>query len=275
MNSTVNQKKLGIIAGSGDLPREMIRACRDHQREAFVVAFEGITEKSMLRDVPHALFPLGKIGAIIKRLKQENVRQVVLAGRVGRPSLAALKLDFGGMKLLNRLRKLPEQGDDHVFSAIIRYLEEKGFVVLGADDVLRELLIQPGALGVVQPDAQALVDIDLGKKVVEAIGLLDIGQAAIVQRGVVLGVEGLEGTDKLVNRCAELHQEGVGGVLVKMKKPNQDSRVDLPSIGVYTVENAHRNGLRGIAVEAGGALVIDREAVRRKADELGLFVVGV
>jgi DUF1009 family protein len=135
--------------------------------------------------------------------------------------------------------------------------------------------VPEGALSALLPDAQALSDIARGVAVVQALGALDIGQAAVVQQGMVLGVEAIEHTDALLARCGELRREGPGGVLVKCAKPGQERRADLPTIGVSTVANAHAAGLRGIAVEAGATLVLDRAAVGAEADRLGLFVVAV
>ena len=267
--------RIGIIAGAGELPRRIITECHAQKRDIFVIAFENITDSSTTHNVDHAILHIGKVGKVINALRKAGVEEVVMAGRVGRPSPSSLHPDFTGLKLLATFARLPEQGDDAVFSAIIRFLEQKGFTVIGADDVLQELLIQEGNFNTITPDTTAEHDIRLGIHAALEIGKLDIGQAVIVQQGQILGVEGAEGTDRLVMRCKDLHQEGLGGVLVKMKKPGQDSRVDLPSIGVYTVENAYASGLRGIAVEAGGALVINREQVKAKADELGLFIVGV
>jgi hypothetical protein len=125
------------------------------------------------------------------------------------------------------------------------------------------------------PDAQAEDDIAVGFRVVRALGALDIGQAAVVQQGLVLGVEAIEGTDALIARCAALRREGPGGVLVKAPKPGQERRADLPAIGRRTVEAAAAAGLRGIAVEAGASFVLDRVATAAAADRAGLFVVGV
>lgn len=268
-------RKLGIIAGSGELPKTIIQACRNKGQDIFVIALEGFTENAALEETPHQWAHIGKIGEIISILREQGISNLLLAGRVGRPALSSLKLDFTAMKLLTRFLKLSSQGDDKIFSAIIKFLEDSGFQVLGADQVLKELLIEEGPLGKYKPDKIAHNDIKIGIQAALTIGILDIGQAVIVQQGQILGVEGAEGTDRLIARCKELHNEGPGGVLVKMKKPGQDTRVDLPSIGVDTIENAKKSGLRGIAVEARGSLVINRTRVIEAADRLGLFVVGV
>jgi hypothetical protein len=141
--------------------------------------------------------------------------------------------------------------------------------------VVAGLLARLGPYGQRRPDAEAEPDIARGIEVARALGRMDVGQGAIVQNGRVLGVEAAEGTDALIARCAALHLPGPGGVLVKVAKPGQERRVDLPTIGVATVRSAIAGGLRGIAVEAGSALVVDAEEVGRAADQGGMFVVGV
>ena len=166
-------------------------------------------------------------------------------------------------------------GDDGLLSALVRALEDEGFRMVGADDVVSDLLAPQGPLGAVAPEAEAKADIALGIDVALALGALDVGQAVVVQQGLVLGVEAAEGTDALIERCGGLRRAGPGGVLVKVKKPGQDRRVDLPTIGVSTVTAAAAAGLSGIAVEAGGTLVMDRSAVAETADRVGVFVIGV
>jgi DUF1009 family protein len=166
-------------------------------------------------------------------------------------------------------------GDDGLLSAVIKELEAEGFRVVGVDTILGGVLAPLGPFGRVAPDAQAEADIAHGLRVARALGSLDIGQAVVVQQGLVLGVEAIEGTDALLARCADLRRDGAGGVLVKVAKPNQERRADLPTIGVKTVTTAAAAGLRGIAVEAGSSIVIDREAVAAAADRAKLFVVGV
>ena len=198
-----------------------------------------------------------------------------MAGDVRRPSLATLRPDGRTALFLAKIGRAAF-GDDGLLGAIVRMLEEEeGVRVVGADDILNEVLAVEGVYGAVAPDADAKADIERGVAAARAIGALDIGQAAVVQQGVVLGVEAIEGTDALIARCAALRREGRGGVLVKVKKPGQETRVDLPVIGPTTVANATAAGLCGIAVEAGAALVIDRAAVVEAADRAGLFVVGV
>ena len=272
---SASKPTLGIIAGSGELPRSVLAECRRTGRDAFVVAFEGITDASTTRNVAHEWIHIGKAASVVQAFKSRGITQVLMVGSVGRPPPSSLRLDFTGLRLLATLMQLPSQGDNEVFTCIIGFLEQRGLRIVGPASVLDGLLIEEGPLNSIEPDALARKDIAIGLEAASHLGILDIGQAVVVQMGQTLGLEGAEGTDRLVTRCKELHSEGPGGVLVKIKKPTQDPRVDLPSIGVYTVENAYAAGLRGIAVEAGSTLVINRDAVIEKADELGLFVTGV
>ena len=168
-------------------------------------------------------------------------------------------------------------GDDNILSAVVRELEEaEGFRVVGPETLLENLLSTYGAYGRVRPSEDDLADIQRGLDVVHQIGRLDIGQAAIVQNGFVIGVEGAEGTDRLIDRCAEFVNPVLpGGVLVKAAKPTQDRRIDLPTVGLSTVEHAINAGLRGIALETGRALVVDREGMVAAADDARLFLFGV
>ena len=207
-------------------------------------------------------------------LRENKVRELVLAGGVRRPSLASLRPDWRAAKFFARVgyRAL---GDDGLLSAVVAELEREGFRVIGPDQVLRAGLATEGPFGRISPDAQAVADIAHGARIARVLGGLDIGQAVVVQQGLVLGVEAIEGTDELIRRCAGLRREGPGGVLVKVEKPGQEQRADRPTIGPQTVALAAETGLRGIAVEAGATIVLDRGEVVEAADRAGLFVVGI
>ncbi len=266
--------KLGIIAGGGALPARVVEACRSKGRECFVLAFKGHTDPKTVEAVPHAWVRLGAVGAAIKFLHEAGVEELVLAGPVGRPSLGSLRPDMRGARLLAKAG-VAALRDDGLLRTAIRELEEEGFRVVGAEDVFDDLLTPQGVLGRVAPDAQAESDIDYGVEVARATGSFDVGQAVVVQQGIALGVEAIEGTDALIARTGSLQREGPGGVLVKIKKPEQDARADLPTVGIATVKAATQAGLRGIAIEAGGSLIIDRDSVIAAADAADLFLVGI
>lgn len=268
--------KLGIIAGAGDLPRNLMQACVQTGRPYFVLALADSAEVETLSMAGKngAAVRIGAIGKAIGLLRNAGCEELVLAGKVQRPKITALRPDLKGTKLLARVGAQLITGDNALLSGIVEFLEEEGFRVVGADEVVRDLLAPEGMIGNVYPDKRAQADIQFGARIARGIGALDIGQAVIVQNQLVIGVEAIEGTDRLIERCANLKLEERGGVLVKVKKPQQDARVDLPTIGVATIERVGAAGLAGIAVEAGATLIINRREVIRRADALGIFVVG-
>lgn len=266
--------KLGIIAGQGDLPALVADAAEAQGRATFILALEGQTAAPLVEGRDHGWVRLGAVGAAIEALRTAGCHEVVFAGAVRRPSLLNLGLDARGAKLFAKVGKAA-LGDDRLLSVLVRELEGEGLSVLGADEILSSLLVERGVLGRHAPDEMAEIDIALGLEVARAIGALDVGQAVVVQQGIVLGIEGVEGTDGLISRCGELKREGPGGVLVKIKKPGQERRVDLPTIGTDTVRRAAESGLRGIAIQAGATLVLRREAVIAAADEAGLFLTAL
>jgi len=270
----VRQPKLGIFAGSGDLPGRIISTCREGGRDVFVVAFNGITDAEAIGDAPHAWVGLGAIDKTITLMHEAGCGDVVMAGPVDRISLSSLAIDRRGLKVLMR-HGMSALGDNKLLSLIVAELEGENFRVVGIDDILSDILAPAGPIGTLVPDDEAQADINAGVAVARALGALDVGQAVVVQQGVVLGVEAAEGTDALLARCATLRYEGRGGVMVKLKKPGQERRADLPTVGLRTIEAAQKAGLVGIVVEAGGSIVVDRVDVGRAADAAGLFVVGI
>lgn len=266
--------KLGIVAGGGALPASIVAACLAARRDFFVLALEGHADPALLDGLPHCWIRLGNAKKGIDILHKEEVRDLVLAGRVRRPSLSELRPDLRTAGLFARLAR-GAMGDDTLLSAVIGELESEGFRVIPPESLLSDALAHEGPYGNVAPDDEARRDIDVGLGAARATGAADIGQAVVVQQGVVLGVEAVEGTDALIARCGALQREGPGGVLVKIAKPGQETRVDRPTVGPDTVTAAAKAGLRGIAIEAGGALVLDAEELAARADAAGLFVVGV
>lgn len=265
---------LGIVAGGGHLPRQMIERVLKSGRSVFVVAVEGDTSLETVENVPHVWIGLGAVGTAIDHLKKAGVEELVLVGKINRPAITSIKPDAVGAKLLAKLGLSLFGGDAAIFKTIIRFLEEQGFKITGVDDVIQDFRAPEGQLGRHIPDKQAQKDIELGARVVRAIGAFDIGQGVIVKNGLVLGIEAAEGTDALIERCAVLKGEGKGGVLVKARKPIQEERVDLPTIGERTIELVHQAGFSGIAIEAKHSLIVNRREVIRIADALGLFVIG-
>jgi DUF1009 family protein len=268
-------RKIGIIAGDGALPAQLLRACRGEGRDVFAIALDGITVPETVADCPHEWVNIAKVGKIIDLLRGNHCVEVCLAGGVGRPDLSSLKPDFKGMALVSRLVKAAKRGEGAILETIVSYLGEQGFRVVGAEEVMGSILARSGVLGAVTPTMTDQEDIDKGIAVIDALGSLDVGQGCVVRDGLVLAVEAAEGTDAMVARCAQFRRDEPGGVLIKLTKPGQERRVDLPTIGRGTVEVVRDAGLHGIAVEATGALIVDLDDVVAAADAAGIFLFGV
>ena len=266
---------LGILAGGGPLPGRVAAAAEAGGRAVFLVGLDGYAEPAVLAPFAHAWARVGAAGRILALLRAQNCRDLVLVGPVRRPSLLDLRPDAEGARLLARIGRAAFGGDDGLLAAVVRVLAEEGFRVLGAHEVLTEAVAPRGQLGRHAPDAAALADIARGVAVARALGAVDVGQGCVVQQGIVLAVEAIEGTDAMLARAAGLKRPGQGGVLVKLVKPGQDRRADLPTIGPATMTAAAAAGLRGVAVEAGGTLLTDRAAVVAAADAAGLFLLGI
>ncbi len=271
----MTERALGILAGGGPLPGQVARAALAAGRDVFIVGLEGFAEPAVLAPYPHGFARMGAAGAILGLLRRHGCADLVLVGPVRRPGLMDLRPDGEGARILARIGRAAFAGDDGLLAAVVRVLGEEGFRVLGAHEVLTEAIGPRGLLGAAAPDALAMSDINRGVEVARALGALDVGQGCVVQQGIVLAVEAYEGTDAMLARAAGLARPGPGGVLVKLVKPGQDRRADLPTIGPGTAAAAACAGLRGIAFEAGGTLITDRAATVAAADGAGLFLLGL
>jgi len=275
MSEIAMQPSLGIIAGGGDMPARVARAAQAAGRAVFIIGLEGFADRAALAPFPHAFARVGAVGAIRAHLRENGCHDLVLIGAVRRPSFLDLRPDAEGARLIGRIGRAAFAGDDGLLAAIVRILGEDGFRVLGAHEILSEALAPSGLLTRAGPDAQALADIARGTAVAQALGSVDVGQGCVVQQGLVLAVEAIEGTDAMLARCGPLARPGPGGVLVKLAKPGQERRTDLPTIGPGTVAAAAAAGLRGLAWQAGAALIADRATTLALADEKGLFLLGL
>ena len=274
--------KLGLIAGGGSLPVEIAQHCEQAGRPFFVARLAGFAGAEMA-DFPGTEVGLGEFGKCIRALKRAGCKSICLAGSVGgRPDFAKLKLDLRGVAMLPSMLLAARKGDDALLRVVMQEFTKEGFAIEGAHDAKPDLTLAVGPLGRVAPGPEHLADIERALMVAREIGRLDIGQGAVVCDGLVLAVEAQEGTDAMLRRVAtDISPDVRGrpgasrGVLAKAPKPIQETRIDLPTIGLATIQRVAAAGLAGIAGEAGRLLVLDREQVIEMADDLGLFVVGV
>ncbi len=266
---------LGILAGSGALPGQVAAAAKAAGQDVFIVGLEGFADPVVLAPYRHRFFRMMAAGPILAALRENGCGELVLVGPVRRPSLLDVRPDAEGARILARIGRAAFAGDDGLLAAVIRVLGEEGFRVIGPHEVLRRALAPAGLLTRMGPDGLAMADVRRGVRVARTLGVVDVGQGCVVQQGMVLAVEAAEGTDAMLARSAGLARPGPGGVLVKLVKPGQERRADLPTLGPETVRGAAAAGLRGIAFEAEGTILADREAAVARADEAGLFLLGL
>jgi DUF1009 family protein len=280
--------KLAIIAGKGVLPQMLIEKCTQDSVPFVIIGINGqtpfdIAEKASLENsasVSRAVarfFSFGEIGKIKRYLKSQAVGDIVFAGGVSRPNIKNLKLDATTFMLYLKYLLTPNKGDDALFRIISKYLIKAGFNIKGVDEILPEILANKGRAGSVAVPSVEARNIRRCFSMAKEIGKLDIGQAIIIENGYILGVEAAEGTDALIKRCCELrrNKHSPENILIKVRKPGQLRQIDLPSIGVQTVKNCHENGVKGIVVEAGSSLILNKTEVLAIADRLGIFILGL
>ncbi|MFN7011826.1 MAG: LpxI family protein [Allorhizobium sp.] len=279
--SGARKGRLAIVAGGGFLPLYVAEAARAAGENPFVLRLRNEADQRW-DGFDNAVIGVGDMAGLSKLLKANGIDRVVLSGGVKRrPAFGEIRVNLKSLiKLPMAVRTLLAGGDDVVLKMVIGLIEAQGCHVIGAHEIAPDLLAETGPIGAVVPTGDDLRDVARAAEAAEALGRLDVGQGAVSVGGRIVALEGVEGTDAMLERVAHLRAEKRisqrrKGVLVKLCKPQQDVRADLPTIGRSTVENAKLAGLAGIAVEAGRALVIEREALVKAADEAGLFVIGI
>jgi DUF1009 family protein len=261
-------EKVGLVAGRGVLPFEVLTEMKSRGQVSVVIGINGEChpELGSLAD-SYQEIALGQFGAIIDALKQENVTELVFAGKVGKEALFNGGFDAVCQRLL---ATLPQKNDDALLLAAVQEFEKNGIMVSKQTDYLHHLLAEPGTmLGVVSESE--LADISLGFKMAKAIGGLDIGQSVVVKNGIVLAVEAIEGTDQAIVRGGTLG--GAGSVVVKVSKPKQDERFDVPTIGKSTIESIVAAQAKVLAIEAGKTLIVQKAEVLKLAAENQIKIV--
>lgn len=281
MDRRRDQGRLAIVAGSGRLPVYVAEAARRNGEEPLIFAIHGESDADW-HDFETFALPIGDMAGFGTRARAAGVDRIVLSGGIRiRPAWNEIRLNAGTLWRLPRLMgTLLHGGDNLVLTTVIGLLEGEGMRVIGAHEVAPGLVATLGAIGRHEPDAQSRADIAVSTRAARLLGELDIGQGAIAVAGRVVALEGPEGTDSMIGRINELRVRGRisatrRGVLVKLCKPGQDVRVDLPSAGLSTVTHALSAGLAGIALEAGRSLLLDQPDVVEFADRNGLFIVGL
>jgi len=258
--------RLGLIAGSGRLPVLFAEAAARAGLSVVVVAHEGESDPAL---AAAAWVKLGQLGRIVEVLRQAGAGEAVFCGGIRKPRLFDVRPDWLGLKALARMRSF---GDDAALRAIAAVLEEEGVRIVSPLPFVPELVAARGPLGKRKLTGEQRADAAAGLAAARALGAADIGQTVVVKRGVVLAVEAAEGTDACIARGGAM---GKGATVVKARKPQQDDRFDAPAVGPRTVDALVAAGCSALAIEAGAALVLDREEMAAAADGAGIAVEGV
>ena len=270
----LNESRLGIIAGTGNLPRQIAERFDPSGKTIFFIALEGITDPKTVINFDHKWAKLGQLQIAMTALLDAKVDKVVMAGPVKRPALSSLKLDKRASKMLLR-GGAKVFGDDGLLSLLINEIEKDGFKVIGIDQILSDLLTESDLEIGPFVDDVAQKDINRALEILIKLGPADVGQSVAIQEGLVLAVEAIEGTDNMIDRAGQYRRDALGPILVKISKPGQERRADMPTIGPKTVRLAISNGFRGLALEEGGTLLLERDEVRKIAEDANFFIVSI
>ena len=266
-------ERVGIIAGKGPIVAEVAKILSQQGKEVVVADLTSGTNQGIVEDELYFKVSPGQVGKIVKNLKRRGVSKVVFIGKVEKGEFLRgwlPKVDLTALKLLGRLK---DWSDDSLMAAAIGFLEDSGIEVLGQREVLAPLMAPEGVLGKKTPSDDQWRDIAYGFSMAKAIGALGIGQTVVVKRRAVAAVESLEGTDATIRRGGKL--AGKGAVVVKVKRPHQVERMDLPGVGLETLRSALEAGCSVLAFEAHETVLMERERLVKEADARGVAVVGV
>lgn len=265
----------GIVAGNGELPISICKTLISNygKNNVFYISLKDISNPYYDTNVKSKVFSIGEIGKIIRFLKNSHVNKIIFSGGLKRPSIKDIKCDIMGMFWLYKLRKFFKKGDDSLLSEIVKLISNYGFKVIGVHDIAPELISSKNDVTSVIPSKKSISDIKLGSKILDELSKFDIGQSIVVQDGIVLGIEGVEGTDELIKRTGVMKKNSnVKPVLIKKAKINQSTKADLPTIGIDTIKNLYEYGFAGIAIEQNKTIILNKKETLKLSEESHIFI---
>jgi len=267
------KQKLGLIAGNGDLPKAVAEEARARGYEIIAIGLEPLAEKSLSSVVDEIRWiNVGKLGQVINFLKRSGVKEAVMAGKVPKSLLYKSKItpDLRAVKFLLSLK---DKSDDSILLALAKELKKEGVTLLNTTDFTTSLLAPEGVLTKKGPTEDEWKDITFGWRIAKEIGRLDIGQTVIIRNQAVMAIEAIEGTDEAIKRGGTL--AGSGAVVIKVSKPQQDMRFDVPVVGLDTLRSMLEVKARVLAVDSGKSIIIGKEKLIKEAEKAGVAIVGV
>lgn len=268
-------EKVAIIGGQGSMPREIYDACIKLGVGVHIVGLEGQIDLHLFEGVEVDVLPIHAVSSIINSIKSKGITNIVLAGRVKRATIPKLILDIKGAKLFAKILRAG-LSDKGLTKTVISFLESEGLKPLSAEMFAVDFSASPGNMTNVIIKKSNMRDIESGLKMLKEISKLDVGQSLIIQNDLILGVEAAEGTDELIKRCGSIRQKfETEPILIKICKPTQDRRIDLPCIGDRTIESMHKYGIRGVALQPDLCLILNKQKTIELANKYGIFIYGL
>lgn len=280
MHASLERETIGILAGNGRLPTDLAARIAADGRRPFILGITGEAERN-IEAFDHLWLDWGRFGRVFDLLRGEGARRLLFVGGIRRrPDISLRHLDWTTARALPALLPRLMAGDDAILSGVLQLFGNEGFELLAVPQIAPDLVLGEGTAHGPAPSAREREQLERAAAVVRTLGPFDVGQAVVVCGTRVVAIEGVEGTDAMLDRVTRLRDEGRlsdrrDGVLVKVTKPGQDLRVDLPTIGPRTVLNARAAGLTGIGGEADATLVLDEAEVARLAREHRVFIHGL
>jgi DUF1009 family protein len=267
---------LAIIAGNGSLPKLIIEECKKKKRDFVIILVAGNSNHSEYKKYNNHVIEIGYVSKALKVLKDNKVKEIVFAGGIKKPSFSHVKVDRKGAVLLSKIVANKIFGDNNILTTITNFFDKEGFKILGANDIINNIVVKKGSLTNKKASKADLENIKIGQEALNTMSDLDVGQSIVVQQKQIIAIEAIEGTDELIKRCSKIQfEKGSKSILVKIKKQNQNTKIDLPTIGEKTISNLVKSSFTGIAIKAGSTLIIDKDKVVALANKNNLFIVAI
>ncbi|MDQ7056135.1 MAG: UDP-2,3-diacylglucosamine diphosphatase LpxI [Persephonella sp.] len=265
-------KKIGLIAGAGELPVEFAKSALQKNRQLIIYGIKGITDRKIQSIAPTRWLYLGQAQKLIDTMKQDSISDVVMLGKIEHYHLLTSIHRFD-RRAKEFFGKLIDRRAKSILEAVLKELEKEGFNPIDPSPYLSSLLAPEGLIGGNEPSKELLEDAYFGLKIAREIASLDIGQTVVVKDKIVIAVEGLEGTDRCIIRGGELAGEGT--VVCKVARRNQDMRYDVPVVGEKTLKSMKKAKARLLAVEAEKTFLIEREKLKELSHKFNISIIGI
>ena len=263
--------KIGIISGGGKLPISIGKSLIKLNYPVIFLCIDKFCDFKQYKKYKHKIISINSLTKIINILKKNNVKKIIMVGNIKRPSIKDIKFDLKTLKLIKNFA-LDSSGDDKLLSTISFFFKNEGFPTFNWKKICKDLFADKDNLTKVRPSKLSLLNKDKGLFFFRTIGKADIAQSLIIQNKIILGIEASEGTDELIKRCFAYKKIGDKGVLVKLSKYSQNLNLDIPTIGLKTVQNLHKYNFEGAFLEKHKCLIIDKEKVINFCNQNNLFL---